>query len=163
MTVTIKKTHTPINPEYYVLPSGRQVGQLVTEMEMNYNCGTAVVYLQRAGKKVTTPEGQLEDVEKAIRHLEMEADALRSGIKGAAIKKGIRAAKRKETALKKKAGKEAAQTEKQIKDKEDEAVAKANQAVKDVEVAHKKSAGAGGKKYKAKPKSTTNKSKGVTV
>ena len=44
------------------------------DFDLSYNCGTAVSYLLRAGKKDGNPAEQ--DIQKAINHLHFELDKL---------------------------------------------------------------------------------------
>ena len=72
-----KKTNYKTTPEphYY---SGTKYGYsarcVVEDFELSYNCGTAVSYLLRAGKKEGNPAQQ--DIQKAINHLHFELDKL---------------------------------------------------------------------------------------
>jgi hypothetical protein len=62
-------------PSYY---SGTKYGYsarcVVEDFDLSYNCGTAVSYLLRAGKKEGNPAEQ--DIQKAINHLHFELDKL---------------------------------------------------------------------------------------
>jgi len=64
-------------PKYYkVIKYGYEASKVVADFELNYNIGTAVTYLLRAGKKVYVNESEKEsfkkDIEKAIDHLRFE-------------------------------------------------------------------------------------------
>ena len=48
--------------------------KVVEDFNLSYNCGTAVSYLLRAGKKEGNPAEQ--DIRKAINHLHFELDKL---------------------------------------------------------------------------------------
>ena len=62
-------------PHYY---TGKLYGysarNIVEDFDLSYNCGTAVSYLLRAGKKDGNPAEQ--DIQKAINHLHFELDKL---------------------------------------------------------------------------------------
>jgi hypothetical protein len=62
-------------PHYY---TGKLYGysakDVVDDFSLSYNCGTAVSYLLRAGKKEGNPAEQ--DIQKAINHLHFELDRL---------------------------------------------------------------------------------------
>jgi len=64
-------------PNYYVGKyKGIRVKDVITDFELDYNVGTSVTYLLRAGKKdISTYR---EDVEKAIHHLQFELELLDS-------------------------------------------------------------------------------------
>ena len=66
---------TTTEPSYY---SGTKYGysarKVVEDFSLSYNCGTAVSYLLRAGKKEGNPAEQ--DIQKAINHLHFELDKL---------------------------------------------------------------------------------------
>lgn len=64
-------------PKYYI---GKTLGIEAKDVVMdfqpdNYNIGTALTYLMRAGKKPNNPITQ--DIKKAIAHLEFELDRQR--------------------------------------------------------------------------------------
>jgi len=70
--ITMSKT-----PTYYI---GKTLGIEAKDVVMdfqpdNYNIGTALTYLMRAGKKPNNPITQ--DIKKAIAHLEFELDRQR--------------------------------------------------------------------------------------
>ena len=62
-------------PHYY---TGKLYGysarNIVEDFDLDYNIGTAVTYLLRAGKKEGNPAEQ--DIRKAIHHLHFELDLL---------------------------------------------------------------------------------------
>lgn len=62
-------------PHYY---TGKLYGysakDVVDDFGLSYNCGTAVSYLLRAGKKEGNPAEQ--DIQKAINHLHFELDRI---------------------------------------------------------------------------------------
>jgi len=58
-------------PEHYKWHPRAECAEIAGEF--NYNVGTAIAYLWRAGRKTEDP---LEDLRKAIKHLEMECDRL---------------------------------------------------------------------------------------
>jgi hypothetical protein len=66
---------TTTEPSYY---SGTKYGysarKVVEDFDLSYNCGVAVSYLIRAGKKEGNPAEQ--DIQKAINHLHFELDKL---------------------------------------------------------------------------------------
>jgi len=64
-------------PNYYVGKyKGIRAKDVITDFELDYNVGTSVTYLLRAGKKdISTYR---EDVEKAIHHLQFELELLDS-------------------------------------------------------------------------------------
>jgi len=72
MTIDYKKT---TEPSYYL---GKKYGysarKVVEDFDLSYNCGVAVSYLLRAGKKDGNPAEQ--DIHKAINHLHFELDKL---------------------------------------------------------------------------------------
>jgi hypothetical protein len=64
-------------PKYYQgIKYGYEASKVVADFELNYNIGTAVTYLLRAGKKVYVNDCEKEslkkDIEKAIDHLRFE-------------------------------------------------------------------------------------------
>ena len=74
MPIDYKET---TEPSYY---SGTKYGysarKVVEDFDLSYNCGVAVSYLLRAGKKEGNPAEQ--DIQKAINHLHFELDRLYS-------------------------------------------------------------------------------------
>ena len=62
-------------PHYY---TGKLYGysarNIVDDFDLSYNCGTAVSYILRAGRKEGNPAEQ--DIQKAINHLHFELDKL---------------------------------------------------------------------------------------
>ena len=62
-------------PHYY---TGKLYGysarNIVEDFDLSYNCGTAVSYILRAGRKEGNPAEQ--DIQKAINHLHFELDKL---------------------------------------------------------------------------------------
>ena len=72
MPIDYKET---TEPSYY---SGTKYGysarKVVEDFDLSYNCGVAVSYLIRAGKKEGNPAEQ--DIQKAINHLHFELDKL---------------------------------------------------------------------------------------
>ena len=72
-----KKEDYKKNPEphYYIGKKYKYSARKVVEdFNLSYNCGTAVSYLLRAGKKEGNPAEQ--DIRKAINHLHFELDKL---------------------------------------------------------------------------------------
>ena len=71
-------------PHYY---TGKLYGysarNIVDDFDLSYNCGTAVSYILRAGRKEGNPAEQ--DIQKAINHLHFELDKL---FKNSEIKTG---------------------------------------------------------------------------
>lgn len=66
---------------YYILPNGIECKDVAREF--NYNIGTAIAYLWRAGKK--KPEGEqtqkektIEDLKKAIDHIVFEIERIQA-------------------------------------------------------------------------------------
>ena len=66
---------TPI-PEYYIGKKYKYEARKVEEdvQPNNYNLGTAITYLLRAGKKAGNP--MVQDIRKAINHLHFELDRI---------------------------------------------------------------------------------------
>ena len=60
-------------PAYYVGRNGLMAKDVVWEYDLTYNVGTAVTYLLRSKRKHKTP---LEDLKKAIAHIEFEINNL---------------------------------------------------------------------------------------
>ena len=65
------KSELPKVPHYQAHPSGVECKDIA--QEFSYNVGTAIAYLWRAELKHDSP---LEDIQKAIDHLEFEKDRL---------------------------------------------------------------------------------------
>ena len=61
-------------PEYYKGKNGYRAKDVVSNFDLDYNIGTAVTYLLRAGKKDFNPAH--EDIKKAMNHLQFELDLL---------------------------------------------------------------------------------------
>jgi len=69
-------------PSYYI---GRrykiEARKVIEDFDLSYNTGVAVSYLLRCGKKkeegMTDKEKHIEDIQKAINHLEFELDKLK--------------------------------------------------------------------------------------
>ena len=61
-------------PEHYQFPDGHQPIDIARYL--TYNCGTALVYVARAGRKteegMTPKEKNIEDLKKAIWHINDE-------------------------------------------------------------------------------------------
>ena len=64
----------PEPPYYTGTKYGYSARCVVEDFDLSYNCGTAVSYLLRAGKKEGNPAQQ--DIQKAINHLHFELDRL---------------------------------------------------------------------------------------
>ena len=63
-------------PDYYIGKNENrniQARYVVSDFDLTYNVGTAVTYLLRSQRKHNTP---LEDLKKAIAHLEFELERL---------------------------------------------------------------------------------------
>lgn len=68
-------------PTYY-LSNGIEASKVVAAFQGdNYNIGTALTYLMRAGKKVyvnnSARDSRVADIKKAINHLNFELDRLK--------------------------------------------------------------------------------------
>tara|TARA_R100001244_G_scaffold9226_1_gene11297 strand:+ start:241 stop:531 length:291 start_codon:yes stop_codon:yes gene_type:complete len=59
-------------PEYYKGKNGYMAKDVVSNFDLSYNIGTAVTYLIRSKKKHN--DKGLEDIQKAINHLNFEID-----------------------------------------------------------------------------------------
>jgi hypothetical protein len=61
-------------PDYYIGKyKGIEAKDVILDFSGdNYNVGTALTYLMRAGKKPNNP--MIQDIQKAIAHLEMELE-----------------------------------------------------------------------------------------
>ncbi len=64
MTNSVDKVN---NPDHYTWHPKAECAEITGEF--NYNIGTAIAYLWRAGRKT---DDAVEDIRKAIKHLEME-------------------------------------------------------------------------------------------
>jgi hypothetical protein len=68
-------------PSYYKGKNGYMAKDVVSNFDLSYNVGTATTYLLRCGKKkeegMTDTEKHIEDIQKAINHLEFELDKLK--------------------------------------------------------------------------------------
>ena len=64
----------PINPPHYRLPGGFEVIQITRHL--NLNRGSAVGYVLRAGRKTLVPGQEVEDLKKAVWHLQDEIQRL---------------------------------------------------------------------------------------
>jgi len=62
-------------PEYYKGKNGYMAKDVVSNFDLNYNIGTAVTYLIRSKKKHN--DNGMEDLHKAINHLNFEIDILK--------------------------------------------------------------------------------------
>ncbi len=67
-------------PKYYIGKNEYQASEVVYGFSASYNVGNALTYLMRCGKKSEEGMSQLakhvEDIEKAIHHLQMEIKQL---------------------------------------------------------------------------------------
>jgi prefoldin subunit 5 len=67
-------------PEYYIGKNNYHASEVVYGFSATYNVGTALTYLMRAGKKkeegMSDVAKHIEDIEKAIHHLQMEIKQL---------------------------------------------------------------------------------------
>ena len=61
-------------PKYYDGANGYTAREVVENFDLNYNLGTAITYLLRAGKKAGNP--MVQDIRKAINHLHFELDRI---------------------------------------------------------------------------------------
>jgi len=66
-------------PKYYIGKKHKYEARKVVEdfQPDNYNLGTAITYLLRAGKKAGNP--MVQDIRKAINHLHFELDRIHNG------------------------------------------------------------------------------------
>ncbi len=62
-------------PEYYKGANGYMAKDVVQNFDLSYNVGTAVTYLLRSKNKHN--DGGIEDIQKAINHLNFELDRLK--------------------------------------------------------------------------------------
>lgn len=68
-------------PDYYIGTKYKyEARKVVEDWNLSYNTGTAVSYLLRAGKKreegMSNTDKHIEDIKKAINHLNFEIDKL---------------------------------------------------------------------------------------
>tara|TARA_R110002012_G_scaffold279242_1_gene467183 strand:+ start:1783 stop:2106 length:324 start_codon:yes stop_codon:yes gene_type:complete len=67
-------------PEYYIGKNNYQASEVVYGFSATYNVGNALTYLMRCGKKkeegMTDIAKHIEDIEKAIHHLQIEIKQL---------------------------------------------------------------------------------------
>ena len=61
-------------PEYYKGKNGYMAKDVVSNFDLSYNIGTAVTYLIRSKRKHN--DGGVEDIRKAINHLQFELDKI---------------------------------------------------------------------------------------
>ena len=73
--MTLKEMEKEI-PKYYIGKKHKYEARKVVEdfQPDNYNLGTAITYLLRAGKKAGNP--MVQDIRKAINHLQFELDKI---------------------------------------------------------------------------------------
>ena len=68
-------------PSYYKGKNGYMAKDVVSNFDLSYNVGTATTYLLRCGKKkeegMTDNEKHIEDIQKAINHLQFEIERLK--------------------------------------------------------------------------------------
>lgn len=68
-------------PNYYLGNNGYEARKVVSGFDLSYNVGTATTYLLRAGKKkeegMSDTDKHIEDLQKAINHLEFEIERLK--------------------------------------------------------------------------------------
>ena len=62
-------------PEYYKVANGYMAKDVLHNFDLSYNVGTAVTYLLRSKNKHN--DGGIEDIQKAINHLNFELDRLK--------------------------------------------------------------------------------------
>ena len=67
-------------PNYYRGKNGYEARKVIDNFDLSYNVGTATTYLLRCGKKkeqgMTDNAKHIEDIQKAINHLEFEKERL---------------------------------------------------------------------------------------
>jgi len=61
-------------PKYYKGKNGYMAKDVVSNFDLSYNIGTAVTYLIRSKRKHN--DGGIEDIRKAINHLQFELDKI---------------------------------------------------------------------------------------
>ena len=82
MDISIKKNDIPI----YYESKGIEARKVIEDFQAdNYNLGTAITYLLRAGKKDGNPIEQ--DIKKAIDHLNFELDRVKSNTRTGGLAK----------------------------------------------------------------------------
>jgi hypothetical protein len=85
-------------PSYYIGKNEYEASEVVYGFSATYNVGTALTYLMRCGKKkeegMTDIAKHIEDIEKAIHHLQKEIKQLHIDD---LVKKGMSFKKAKET------------------------------------------------------------------
>ena len=68
-------------PNYYRGKNGYEARKVIDNFDLSYNVGTATTYLLRCGKKkeqgMTDNEKHIEDIQKAINHLQFEIERLK--------------------------------------------------------------------------------------
>ena len=70
-----------IIPDYYIGSNGYEAHKVVEAFQpKNWNIGTALTYLMRAGKKIyvndSAKESMIKDIEKAMDHLQFELERI---------------------------------------------------------------------------------------
>lgn len=63
-----------LNPSHYVEGRKYEPKDVIRDWDLNFNLGNAVKYISRAGRKID----KIEDLEKAIRYIEFELEALKA-------------------------------------------------------------------------------------
>jgi len=71
-------------PNYYKgITYGYEARKVVEDFDLNYNLGSSVTYLLRAGKKTYVNNNSIDsaiaDIEKTINHLTFELEKLKNG------------------------------------------------------------------------------------
>ena len=68
-------------PDYYIGKNGYEARKVISNFDLSYNVGTATTYLLRCGKKkeegMSDVDKHIEDIEKAINHLNFELEILK--------------------------------------------------------------------------------------
>ena len=69
-------------PSYYIGSRYKyEARKVIEDFDLSYNVGTATTYLLRCGKKteegMTIQEKHIEDIQKAINHLQFELEKLK--------------------------------------------------------------------------------------
>ena len=71
-------------PSYYRGSNGYEARKVIDNFDLSYNVGTATTYLLRCGKKkeegMTDNAKHIEDIQKAINHLEFEKERLHESV-----------------------------------------------------------------------------------